>query len=103
MSKVILNAKLAGETINEVFDFSSRLAVGETISSASTTATVYSGTDANPSAILNALTTISGGKVTQGVIGGTLGVTYKLVCTVHTSASQILQLTAMLVITPDTI
>lgn len=100
--RMTTNGKLAGETLALAFNFGTRLAVGETISSASTTCTVYSGTDASPSSVISGSTTISGSQVTQKVTGGTLGVTYKLVCTANTSASQVLLLAAFLVIVPDT-
>jgi hypothetical protein len=102
MSRVTLEGKLASETVTETFDFLSRLAVGETLSTATVTASVYSGTDASPSAIVSGSATISGSKVTQKITAGTLGVVYKLMCTVTTSTSQLLVLAAFLVIVPDT-
>jgi hypothetical protein len=102
MSRVTLEGKLFSETVTETFDFLSRLAVGETISAAAVAATVYSGTDASPSAILSGSPSISGSKVTQKITAGTLGVVYKLMCTVTTSTSQLLVLAAFLVIVPDT-
>lgn len=101
MSRVILQGKLANETVIETFDFTSRLSAGETISSASVAASVYSGTDSNPSAIVSGASTISGQKVTQAITSGTLGVTYELLCTATTSLLQVLQLSAYLTITPD--
>jgi len=101
MSRIILEGKLASETIRVTFDFLSRLAIGETLSSASVAATVYSGTDAAPSAIISGSDSISGSQVTQLITGGTLGVTYLLVCTANTSLSQVLELSAYLVVVPD--
>lgn len=103
MSLVILKGKPLGETRNEVFDFISRLAVSETLSTASVTATVYSGTDASPSAIISGSASISGTKVTQKLTGGVLGVAYLIVCTVTTSAGQTLLLQGFLTITPDSV
>jgi hypothetical protein len=97
----MLNGKYQGETRAEVFDFASRLSLGETISSASTVATTYSGTDASPSGIISGSASISGSKVTQVVTAGTLGVTYLLVCTANTSAGQVLQIAAFLPVVPD--
>lgn len=102
MSRVVFPGKLIGETLQCVFDFGSRLAVGETISSATASCSVYSGVDASPSSVLSGSTSISGTKVTQKVTAGTLGVTYKLICTTITSTSQHLQLSGYLVIVPDT-
>ncbi len=100
MSKIILEAKRAAETRNEVFDFTSRLAAGETLSTATVTATVYSGTDASPSAVISGSASISGAKVTQKITAGTLGVMYLLSCSVTTSAGQTLLLEGILPIVP---
>ena len=100
MSKVILGGKRAAETVNEVFDFTSRLAAGETLSTATVTATVYSGTDTGPSAVISGAASISGAKVTQKVTAGTLGVMYLLSCSVTTSAGQTLVMEGILPIVP---
>lgn len=96
-----LPPKLAGEIVNVTFDFSSRLGIGETISTQTVTATVYSGTDASPSAIISGSASVSGAVVTQKLTGGVLGVLYKLLCAVTTSAGQTLQVAAFLAIAPD--
>ena len=101
MSRVVFKGKLASETVIETFDFTSLLTTAETISTALTTATTYSGTDASPSSVISGSGTISGKTVTQAVTAGTLGVTYLLKCSITTSLSQTLALTAFLVITPD--
>ncbi len=101
MSRVDFSSKLAGEAINEVFDFLSRLAVGETILSATCVASVYSGTDAAPQDLLGGSPLVVGSKVSQRIVGGVLGVTYELVCGATTSASQLLELSAFLCIVPD--
>ena len=101
MTRVIFEGKRTGETVTETFNFISRLAAAETINSAVVTATVYSGTDASPSAIVSGSATISGQTVTQPITAGTLGVTYKLICTITTSLSQTLLLMAFLTIVPD--
>lgn len=100
MSRVIFPGKYSGDTAIHTFDFTSKLSSGETLSTASVAATVYSGTDASPSALVSGSSTISGQKVTQVITAGTEGVTYKLICTVTTSSSQTLTLTAFLTITP---
>lgn len=101
MSRIVFGGKLVGETKNYVFDFTSQLAASETISTQSVAATVYSGTDAAPSAIISGAATASGQAVTQTITAGTLGVTYNLICTITTSASQTLQLFAYLTIVPS--
>lgn len=101
MSRVIFEGKLANESEILTFDFTSRLAAAETISTASVAATVYSGTDASPSSIISGSSTISGQTVTQLVIAGTLGVVYELLCTITTSLGQTLQLAGFLAVVPD--
>lgn len=101
MSRVTFEGKLLGETVKLTFDFLSRLAAGETILSAGCTASVYSGTDATPSAIISGSATASGSVVTQAIVGGTLGVTYELLCSAVTSAGQTLQLSGYLVVVPE--
>jgi hypothetical protein len=70
------------------FNFQDQLAVGETISSATVAATVYSGTDASPSSIISGAASISGATVSQVITAGTAGVTYVLTCTAVTSTSH---------------
>lgn len=101
MSRVVQPPKLSGETKTYEWDFSSLLAVGETISTQTVTASVYSGTDASPSSIISGSATVSGDVVSQKITAGTVGVIYLLKCTITTSTSQTLQLTSFLVIEPD--
>ncbi len=99
-SHVIFDPKQAGSTEPRIFDFTSLLAVGETISSATTTAAVYSGVDTNPSAVISGSATVSGARVTQTLTAGTVGVIYKLTCTANTSLSNVFILTAFLAVVP---
>ncbi len=99
MTSIDLPPKAAGEIVREEFDFLSLLSVGETLSSATCTVTVYSGVDASPSSLLSGIAVISGTKVRQLVQGGEVGVTYALVCEALTSLSETLQLSAYLVVT----
>ena len=92
MSRADLPAKLQGETATYQFDFSSRLASGEAISTQSCAATVYSGTDASPSSLISGSATASGAIVSQKLTAGTVGVIYEVICTITTSLSQTLQL-----------
>jgi len=96
----IFDAKIATIPVSVTFSFSFDLAVGETLSSASVAATVYSGTDPAASAIVFGSPAISGGQVTQIIINGVEGVTYLLTCTVTTSAGEVLSREGYLVITP---
>ena len=101
--RAIFDVKETATPFSAAFSFATDLAVGETISSASVAATVYSGTDASPSAIISGSASISGGEVTQIIIDGTEGVTYTLTCTVTTSLSETLTRTGYLVVAPASI
>jgi len=89
-SREVFEIKPPTDTRNTYFDFTGDLAVAETISTQVTTATVFSGTDANPAAIISGSATASGAIVTQKLTAGTLGVVYTLLCTITTSAGQTL-------------
>lgn len=101
MTKAIFDAKRAGETRLLTFDFGSMLAASETLSTYSTAATVYTGTDASPSAVISGSASVSGSVVSQKVTGGTAGNIYNLICTVTTSASQTLKVAGLLAILPE--
>lgn len=100
MSRAILQSKVFGETRTYQFDFTSLLASGETISTATTTAAVYSGTDATPANVISGAASFSGAVVSQNITDGVQGVTYSLTCTITTSASQTLKLNAFMTIIP---
>lgn len=93
--------KKVGETVIRPFDFISRLGASEKILTAVTTASVYSGTDGNPAAIINGSAAIAGTIVNQSLTGGVLGVIYELLCTVVTSLGQRLEMSAFWVVEPD--
>lgn len=101
-ARVDLPPKLVGETETYEFDFSSRLASGETISTQVVTAAVYSGTDATPANIISGLASASGAIVSQKITAGTVGVIYELTCTITTSANQTLLLTGYIAVVPKT-
>lgn len=82
--------KFTTEVKSLSFDFSQVLSSGETISTATCTVVVIDGTDATPSNILSGGTSIIGSKVYQQVQNGIAGVTYRLVVTIATSASNTL-------------
>lgn len=99
--------KKLGEDGIVKFDFTSALAAGETISSATVTASVYSGTDAAPGNLIAGADTISGAIVSQLIAGsagaGVLGVIYELLCTADTSLGKRLQIASYMAIVPDLI
>lgn len=94
--RISLESKLAAATRD--YDFTFTLPAGVTISSAVTTAAVYSGTDASPSALIDGAVSISGTTVTQSITGGTVGVLYSLFCVATCSDGQVLDLTGILAI-----
>ena len=98
--RISFDGKLSGETVIETFEFGARLVVGETLSTASTTAVVYSGTDSSPSSVISGSASISGTHVTQAVTGGTTGNVYLLTCAVTTSLGQTLEMQGYLTIIP---
>ena len=102
MSRIILPPMLVGEQKNLTFDFTQWLAAGETLTSRSTVASVYSGTDASPSSLILG-SSISGGIVTQMIstASAAAGNIYELKCTATTSASQTLDLSTFLAVVPD--
>lgn len=95
--------KKLGESNFVFFNFASALAAGETISSATVTASVYSGVDANPNNLIAGADTIIGTQVRQLLsdAAGVLGVVYKLLCTADTSLGQRLQQSSYLAIVSD--
>jgi hypothetical protein len=96
MSRVTFRSINADETCKLVFDFSSLLAVGETISSASVSAAVYSG--ATGSTLTLGTASIVGAQVSCLASAGTEGVTYLVTCVAVTSLSQHLPLSGFLAI-----
>ena len=99
--RTTFDAKISSADYPASFDFAQDLTVGETLAVVSTTATVYSGTDATPGAILDGLPIISGKQVVQNTTGGVLGVVYYLLCTVTTSLGQTLTREGYLPIAPE--
>lgn len=89
--------KTAAEKFDAIFDFV--LAVGETLDSATTVSTLYSGSDASPGDLVSGAVSISSGEVTQLIIGGVAGNVYRLTCTAVTDAPQTLVQSGYLVVT----
>lgn len=80
--------KLTTENELFFFDFSQVLAVGETLSTATCTVSVISGTDPSPSSIKSGSMVLTPTQASQRILGGIASVTYRLVVTVTTSASN---------------
>ena len=100
-SKKLGETPILGANGNSPFNFISLLAPTETLSTATVTATVYSGLDPSPSSIIPIAATIVGQQVQQKVTGGVLGVIYELLCTVTTSLGQTLELVGYMAVIPD--
>lgn len=99
--RTTFDAKTSSADYPAIFDFASDLTVGETLTTVSTTATVYSGTDAAPAAILFGLPAVSGKQVVQNTAGGVLGTVYYLFCAATTSLGQVLTRDGYLPIVPE--
>jgi hypothetical protein len=99
--RIVLDPKYVGEVCTRPFDFISKLAPGETISTKAVTASVWSGVDATPQNIVSGAATSAGTVVTQLFTAGVVGVIYLLVCRITTSAGQTLDLHALLSVIPD--
>jgi len=92
------NPKLAASVEPVVFDFISKLASGETISTATVTASVYTGVDAAPASLVSGAAAISGTQVSQTLTGGVAGVIYQLNCSITTSLTKTLVLQGFLAV-----
>ena len=103
MSMQVVSPKTSAEAKTYTFDFASKLAAGETISTQTTTATVWSGVDTSPSAIISGAATVSNTKVNQNITGGVNGVVYKLSVKITTSTGQTLVINSYLAVVDDPI
>lgn len=91
----IFPSKLVGATKNFPFDFTANQV---NITSASVSATVYSGLDPSPQSIVNGPAVVDLYTVTQSISGGIPGTIYYLVCTAETSDGQTLTEDAFLAV-----
>jgi hypothetical protein len=73
-----------------VFDYSSDLTSGETISSTVVSCSVWSGTDPTPASLISGSATTSGALVKQLFTGGLAGVIYFVRVLATTSLGQVL-------------
>lgn len=93
-----LQPKSPATKANYQFDFTDQLASGETISTQTVVASLYSGVDADPSQLIAGAATQSSGIVTQAIKKGLAGNIYQLTCTVTTSGNLTLQRSGLLAI-----
>jgi hypothetical protein len=104
VSRVVFAPKLLNDVKTYTFDFSSLLGLGESISTATCTSVVYSGTDPSPSSLINGAAVVNSPLVSQSLTGGTLGVIYEVACIATTTGAalpQTLNITGFLVVLPD--
>jgi hypothetical protein len=101
--KVTFPAKRQGETLALQFDFTSKLAAGQYLTSATVTVSVYSGVDPSPSLVLSGSASVAGAVATQKVTGGVAGTIYSLLCAASSSDGQTLELMGFLAITQDAV
>lgn len=92
--------KLQSAKVPYTVDFLSVLPNGVTIASASVAATVFSGNDPDPSAIVSGAVSISGTQVTQVIAAGVSGTIYQLVYTAVGSDSNDYELAGFLAVLP---
>lgn len=104
MPRQIIPAKMASEVRFWKPDFTGLFASsGDTISTQAVTAAVYSGVDANPSAILSGSSSHTSLVVSQKITGGVLGVVYYLKCLATSSAGETIEVSSFLAIVPDVV
>lgn len=99
MSRVVIPSKFIGDILYIPLDFTSRLVLGETITSRGLSVSTYSGVDANPSALLLG-SSLSGNIVTAQITGGLIGVIYEVFCNVGTSLGQTVSQASYLAVVP---
>jgi hypothetical protein len=97
----ITRSKTVNETISIVVDFTDDLQTGETITSQSCVASVFTGEDSDPSNILYMVTELHGNKVEQRIRLGIPGVIYSLDFAAVTSASRLLERQTRIAILPN--
>jgi len=101
--KVTFPAKRQGETLSLQFDFTSKLAAGQYLVSATVAVSVYSGIDPSPSLVLSGGASTAGAIATQKVTGGATGTIYYLLCTATSTDGQTFELMGFLAITQDSV
>lgn len=98
---LIHDPKRVVDLITLSFDFTSDLIVGETISTAVASATVFTGSDPSPGDVLYQLTTIIGDMCTQKMWKGLSGVVYDVLMTIVTNTGRTVEQVVRVAIRPD--
>ena len=101
MNIVTFDEKSLSEVIPLTVNFQDRLQFSESITGATVTASVFSGTDPTPAAILSGAPTFASGAVTQVITGGVVGVIYSIVFIAAGSATHTYVKVGRLAVTAD--
>lgn len=102
MSRVVFREpKRVGETRTFPCDFSSYISAGVVITAQTCTISLYSGVDANPSAMLSGAASHVGTIVNQNLIGGIVGNLYSLLYTATLSDGQAPEFSGFVYVEPD--
>jgi hypothetical protein len=88
--------KQPSEKRTATFDFKDELGAGESVSSASVTVVLLSGTDATPAALLNGAQQVATPQVLQGLKDGVAGCNYGLLCLATKNTGEIIAAAALL-------
>lgn len=100
MSRTIFPSLQSGETVTLSFDFSSRMTVGQTISTAAMSVELFSGIDAAPAALLSGSPSISGAIVTHKVAPTLPGNVYDVQCAASLATGQVLIMGGYVAVNP---
>ena len=100
-TRVEIDPKRQAEIVSPLFDFSSKCQAGDVLSAPTVTVTVWSGIDANPSAVYGGSAPIAGQVVSPVLQAGIVGVLYLVAVKVIASLSGTLELDGILAVIPQ--
>ena len=98
MKQQVLQQKASAEVLDVTFDFMHTMMFGDTITSATAVITLESGTDANPSLMLDGAATHTARTVTQTIKGGIVGNIYRIAMSASTTNSCVYVVEGLLAI-----
>ena len=99
-TRVILDPKRASEHVFPPFDFLAKMAPSDVLTSPAIVVTVWSGVDANPTAIWDSTFVTAGSIITPGIQNGVPGVIYLLKVSAA-AGSKIVVLEGLLAVLPE--
>lgn len=100
MRREVFEELISGEVLYMTFAFDDRMVLGETITFAGCVASVHSGVDPAPAAVILGGATVEGQTIVVKVTSSLPGVTYGLTAGIETSTGQVLKKQAYLAIIP---